>query len=184
MAARKKKKVPINLLPREKFAETTVGRILGWITSTFRIIVILTELVVLLAFLSRFWLDAQNADLNELIEQKQAVIATSSEFEREFRNIQKRLGVFSELASNKETASETLNSIVRNMPPDVLLASLLLSRENIQIEGLSPTERGIQQFIANLESSKSFQKVTLVEVKANQADQSLTMFKIKLTPKS
>lgn len=183
MAARKKK-VPINLLPREEFAETTLGRILAWITSTFRIIVIVTELVVLLAFLSRFWLDAQNADLNELIEQKQAVIATSSEFEREFRSIQKRLGVFSGLTSNKETASETLNSIVRSMPPDVLLASLLLSGETVQVEGLSPTERGIQQFIVNLESSELFQKVTLVEVEANQADESLTLFKINITPKS
>ena len=68
MAARKKSS-RINLLPQEEFAASTLGRILAWILSTFRILVIMTELIVILAFLSRFWLDARTTDLNEEIKQ-------------------------------------------------------------------------------------------------------------------
>ena len=53
MSARKEE---INLLPQKGFEATTAGRILAWILSTFRIIVIITELLVMVAFLSRFWL--------------------------------------------------------------------------------------------------------------------------------
>ena len=83
MAARKKRQ--INLLPQEEFAASTLGRVLNWLLTTFRYIVIVTEIVVMTAFLSRFWLDAKSTDLNELIKQKQAVIAASADFEKEFR---------------------------------------------------------------------------------------------------
>ena len=63
MSAHKKQQV--NLLPEKGFTSTTTGRVLTWILSTFRIIVIVTEIIVMIAFLSRFWLDAQNTDLSE-----------------------------------------------------------------------------------------------------------------------
>jgi len=57
MAAKKEK--PINLLPKDSFAETTLGRVITWFLGTFRIMVIAVELVVVAAFLSRFWLDSK-----------------------------------------------------------------------------------------------------------------------------
>ena len=84
----KSKKEEINLLPQKGFASTTAGRILAWILSTFRIIVIVTEIIVMVAFLSRFWLDAQNTDLDEEITQKQALIAASLGFEKRFKQTQ------------------------------------------------------------------------------------------------
>ena len=61
------KKKNINLLPKEEFDASVVGRLLRWAMGTFRIIVIITEMIVMAAFLSRFWLDAQNSDLNDEI---------------------------------------------------------------------------------------------------------------------
>ena len=84
MAARKKQ-AQVNLLPQEEFAGTTFGRTLRWAMSSFRIIVIATEMIVMLTFLSRFWLDARNADLNDLIKQKSAVLSASADFEKEFK---------------------------------------------------------------------------------------------------
>lgn len=82
MPARKKKTKAINLLPQEAFAKTTLGRTLTWLLSTFRIIVISVEMVVVVAFLSRFWLDARITDLNDELKQKQAVITSLATFEK------------------------------------------------------------------------------------------------------
>ncbi len=90
MAARKKKR-RINLLPQEEFAASILGRVLAWLLSSFRAIVSLTEMTVMIAFLSRFWLDAKSADLNELIRQKQPVIASTSDFEKEEGTIIEKL---------------------------------------------------------------------------------------------
>ena len=89
MRTAQKRTVGINLLPKEEFAASTWGRILTWLLSTFRIIVIFTEVIVMAVFLSRFWLDAKANDLNELLRKNQAILKTTTEFENEFRDIQK-----------------------------------------------------------------------------------------------
>ena len=65
----------INLLPQEEFDASIFGRTLKWAMGTFRIIVIITEMVVMGAFLSRFWLDAQNSDLDNSIKIASAQIS-------------------------------------------------------------------------------------------------------------
>jgi Tfp pilus assembly protein PilN len=179
MAARKKD-TQINLIPEVGFAATTTGRILTWMLSSFRIIVIVTEIIVMIAFLSRFWLDARNTDLNEQILQKQAVIAASSNFEKEFKFTQKRLQIFSELESEKGILSDTLDTITLALPPDVFLISINSSSESLALSGLSPNERSIQQFMANLSSSDQIHSVKLQGIKPSPDEPTLMIFKIEL----
>lgn len=182
MAARKDKEHKINLLPQEEFAGTTLGRTLKWAMGSFRIIVIVTEMVVMAAFLSRFWLDARNADLNDLIKQKVAVISASSEVETEFRDTQKKLKIFSTLAAQEGAVSNTINRITSALPSDVFLISYSFNQESIQVKGSSPSEVSIAQFIVNLENSDIFEKVSLSNVDTAQEETSLT-FTLRIIPK-
>lgn len=182
MAARKKK-FQINLLPQAAAVTTTAGRVLVWVLSTFRIIVIVTEIIVLLAFLSRFFLDVQNSDLNELIKQKQAVVAASIDFEKDFKDAQERLELFSQLTSEENLVNPTLDSIVGYMPPEILLNSIILAEGNIKLYGYSASERGIQQFIVNLKSSDLFEKVVLLTIESDKTDPTLSFFRINIIPK-
>jgi Tfp pilus assembly protein PilN len=168
MPATKKRSRKINLLPREEFLTSTAGRIFAWILSTFRIIVIVTEILVMLAFLSRFWLDAQNTDLNELLLQKQAVLAAALDFENEFKDTQARLYVFNEYAKDEQIISDALNVISSSLPPDIFLGSIAFNEKAVSTKGTSPSEAGIQQFIVNLSASDKFFNVTLVDVKSEQ----------------
>lgn len=168
MAAQKQKKSEINLLPQKGFAASTSGRVLLWILSTFRVIVIVTEIIVMIAFLSRFWLDAQNTDLNEEIKQKQAVLSSYTNFEREWKDTQKRLKIFSTLVSDKKEATETFNLIVSYLPSDIFLTSISLVTNEATIEGVSPSERGIQQFLVNLQSAETLNQVELVGIETDK----------------
>ena len=159
--AAQKKQAQVNLLPQEEFAGTTFGRTLRWAMGSFRIIVIATEMIVMLAFLSRFWLDARNADLNDLIKQKAAVLSASADFEKEFKDTQKKLTIFDALAVEEGAPSSLLGTITTLMPTDILLLSYAFSGEAIQIRGTSQNEISIAQFMVNLENSESFDKVTL-----------------------
>lgn len=172
MTARKNES-QVNLLPEKGFASTTTGRILTWILSTFRVIVILTELVVVAAFFSRFWLDAQNTDLTEEIEQKKIIISSSGAFEDEFRDVQNRLIVYENFSKNKEVVQEKLESIRINIPEDVLTESILFETDKIQITGRSASEQSIQQYIVNLEESGLFENVMLSNVGARENDTAL-----------
>lgn len=182
MAARKGQN-QINLLPQEELTGTTLGRILLWALSTFRIIVIITEMVVMLAFLSRFWLDARNVDLNDLIKQKTAVLATTSDFEKDFRLTQKRLKVFSSLSPEEGLVSSYLESITSLLPADISLATFAYSAGTIQIKGTSLTEVSIAQLIVNLENGGRFTDVELTNLDSSTEEGSLLTFTLRLVPK-
>jgi Tfp pilus assembly protein PilN len=180
MAARKKKN-RINLLPQEEFAQSTLGRVLAWLLSSFRVIVIITELFVMMVFLSRFWLDAKSADLNDLITQRQAVLVASVDFEKEFRGAQKKLNIFSELTTVDKLTTDHLNNVSSLVPPEIVLSSFSFVSGSIKIEGISPNERGIAQFVANLEASDEFQEIAITQISTDKETQVLLTFSLKLT---
>jgi Tfp pilus assembly protein PilN len=180
MAARKKKN-RINLLPQEEFAQSTLGRVLAWLLSSFRVIVIITELFVMMVFLSRFWLDAKSADLNDLITQRQAVLVASVDFEKEFRGAQKKLNIFSELTTVDKLTTGHLNNVSSLIPPEIVLSSFSFVNDIIKIEGISPNERGIAQFVANLEANDEFEEIAITQISTDKETQVLLAFSLKLT---
>ena len=115
------KKKNINLLPKEEFDASVVGRLLGWAMGTFRIIVIITEMVVMTAFLSRFWLDAKNSDLNDEIRLKSSQISVQKDFEIGFRNLQKKLAIYEALGKDKKR-SDVITKVTGKIPADVSLS--------------------------------------------------------------
>lgn len=171
----KKKNNLINLLPQLEFEGSITGRILRWAMTTFRYIVIVTELVVMAAFLSRFWLDAKNSDLNDELKIKTAQILAQKDFEKDFRDLQNRLKIFQEIS--KDTASETLlNNVVKRMPTSVSLQSISYQPESIQVKGLATSELGIAQFLANLKEDPSFKGIQLGQLGASENNQAISTF--------
>lgn len=164
----RKKKAKINLLVRAGFSDSAAGRILAWVLTSFRIIVIVTEILVMLAFLSRFWLDARNTDLDEEIKQKQAVLSASQPFEKEFKDTQARLKMFTEFVKREDIKSKAMDAITSSLPPDSLLEIVMFSENGVEIKGASPSERSIQQFLVNLDAVELFKDIVLGEITATE----------------
>lgn len=174
------KKSAINLLPQEEFNVSILGRILKWAMGTFRIIVIVTELVVMAAFLSRFWLDARNSDLNAAVKMASAQITAQTDLEKEFRSIQSKVNIFKE-ARKASKPSQTINAITSKLPADVILTGVSISENAVQIKGASASELGIAQFIANLGANPTFKNVDLGQVNSSDNTQAQTIFSIKIS---
>jgi Tfp pilus assembly protein PilN len=177
LAQKQKRRDEINLLPGSSFENTVAGRILAWILSSFRIIVIVTEILVMIAFLSRFVLDAQLSDLNEEIQQKQSIIAASQVFENEFRDTQARLDILAPLLS-QQNFPETIRKISNSTPPEVILNKLTITETNIEISGTSPSEKSISQLVTNVNSREGFSSFEIVNINSNPYNPSLLDFDI------
>lgn len=166
-----KNKLPteINLLPQEEFQASTLGRTLKWLLGTFRMIVISTEMIVMLAFLSRFWLDAQNNDLTDSINQQKIIVGSYKSVEDEFRLTQTKLSIFKEFVSGPKISS-IAKTITSNLPPQVVLENLLLKGNNLQVEAKAQSEKDAVQLIANLQNTNIFQgiKLTRIEKKVDE----------------
>ena len=163
-ALKSKKEKQINLLPQDKLSETTLGRILIWFLSTFRVLIILVEIIVISAFLSRFWLDAKNSDLSEEIKQKEAQIKAMKTTEEEMRNLQEKTIIINDLNSNQKKASELINKIASRIPLNISLSSINLEPEKVKLSGLSKDEVSINQLLINLQSEEEFRETSLSQV--------------------
>jgi hypothetical protein len=179
MSARKNV-AKINLLPQIEFNSSFWGRVLLWALSSFRIIVILIEMVVMLAFMSRFWLDAKSNDLNDAIKQKSGVIAVWSDFEKEFKSTQKRLDIFKQLTVNSNLVSSTLNKVTSYLPSDIILNSYSFINSQIEIKGQSATEMAIAQLCANLKNDKqTWGNILVQNISSDSDNPNLLNFDIK-----
>jgi len=180
MITARKQSTGINLLPKEEFAASTLGRILTWLLSTFRIIVIITEVIVMGAFLSRFWLDAKANDLNDSITSAQSILSTTTDFENEFRDIQTKLQTFSKITKLQTNPSEFLAEVSKNLPPDITLNSFQIAEDSIQIKGNSISESAITQFMTNLKNNAKFSDISLIGANTSQQNTSLIVFSIQI----
>jgi len=162
------KKTGINLVPKEDLNATLSGRVLKWGLSTFRIIVIVVELVVIVGFVTRFILDTRLADLDDEIESKSSVIASFSTVEQNFRQAQERLDIFSKLVSSENTTSPAIEAVVGVLPEGARLTEVSVTPSLVVVSVTSSDEREIAQFIANVQGSPAFSSVTITSVEQNR----------------
>lgn len=167
----------INLLPQEEFETSALGRVLRWAMGSFRIIVIVTEMIVMAAFLSRFWLDAENSNLTNSIKIASSQIQVQSEFEKEFRSIQTKLTIFKQLDSDAKI-SNGVNNLASKVPNGITLTNLTINETGADVKGTSQSENAIAQFISNIKNDDSVKKVALGEVNTSDETESEISFQI------
>lgn len=167
----------INLLPQEEFDSSTLGRVLKWAMGSFRIIVIVTEMVVMGAFLSRFWLDAQNSDLNDSITIKRAQITAQKDFEAKYRDTQKKLAIVKAIDGFPKP-TDKLGVFAQKMPQDVILTDMSVTDSSAELRGNAGSEIDIAQFLSNLQGDKTFTNVDLGSTNISEKDPTQTVFTI------
>lgn len=166
----------INLIPKDEFESSVMGRILRWALSTFRIMVIVTELIVMSAFLSRFWLDSRNSDLNEEVQINTMQVAAYQDIEKALKSYQARLSNAKELfqKTNKSLVIKEISSL---LPLDVFLSSIDIKDDNkVTLKANSLSDKSIVQLTANLVLSNKFDSINLVQVSSNPENVNITTF--------
>lgn len=173
-----KRKQTINLLPKDTLRDTAMGQVLNWGLTSFRVIVIAVELVVICGFLFRFYLDVQNSDLDDRIAQKSALISSYSELEKNFRETQTKLGVYSEITNEQNSFTPILQSVVRRLPLDAQIGFINRDQDVLEIVVESEDEQSVEQYIANLRDEPFLTGVTLSSV-SSEAESSRIEFMIR-----
>jgi len=176
MAARK---TAIEFLPQEDWEKKTWGKILKWTLTVGRYIVIFTELVVILAFLSRFKLDRDLTDLGEKIKQQQAIIVSWSNFEKEFRFLNKRLQTIEGFRKNQVEAGGVLEEIADLLPFDVVISEFIVSDKKLDLSAVALSEGGLSTFLRNLKNSEKFKNIALTQLSFNAEKEMGIKFQVK-----
>ena len=164
----------INLLRKQ---ESIIGRFIRWALTVGRLLVIITELVALSAFIYRFSLDSQLVDLRGKITQKQNIIRLLQKNEETYRNLQDRLFASAKLESQTEKITKTFLDVINLAPQDLALHNLSISQNSITIEATTQSAFSLKNYIDSLKNYpgvKSF-IVSKIENKISSATLGVSM---------
>jgi len=153
--------VSINLLGSEKSEFSPLGRFINWVTTYGRYIMITTEAIVLIAFISRFSLDRTLTDLKDEISQKQQIIAVNQDLEQSFRQTQNDLVKAKSLLSTQFKPVEIIETLHTLLPVGTYFQSLAISEGKISSQVVSLTVQSFSQFLLRLSATKS---ITNIEI--------------------
>lgn len=167
----------INLLPKDSFEFSVTGKTLKWVTTVGRVLVVLTEFVVLLSFASRFYFDKKLSDLGDILEQKQIQIEAYADVESEMRKILAKQQPI-ELSQKNSLSFETkINNLTQILPLGTVLENLSLSDKGLVIGGKASSEFGFAQFISGI---KKMPGVVTVNLKDTSYDQKTNGMKFSI----
>jgi Tfp pilus assembly protein PilN len=148
----------INLAPQDPFYDSLLGKITTWALSVGRYLVIFTELVVIISFLSRFQLDRQVTDLNSEIVKEQRIIESYGDLEQNVRDVQKKMQDYEQLKPRTQMR-EVFEKLTLITPEEITYYKLDIKSQSIAIEAHANSRQALDRFILNLQASNYFTNV-------------------------
>ena len=157
----------INLLRNDK--NETIEQAINWTVTIGRILVITVELVALAAFLYRFTLDNQLANLRTTIKQEQAIVAYQKQSEDTYRNLQNRLAVASSYSQSAGNSVKIFKDVISFAPNGLTFTTVGLSSGGINIEANVDSVIPLSVFIDKLRSYPPIDTVSLDKIESKTA---------------
>lgn len=173
-------KKEINLLPKEPWETGILGQLIPWTLSVGRYVVVLTELMVISAFLYKFSLDGKQFDLQEKIRQKQAIINSYEDLEANFRQVQLQINSVKEVENKAMKAGEVLDALGQMTPIDAAYESITIDNDGVSLQGTVLSEIGLATLLTQTQASQNFDRVSLENVSSGTDNSQAIIFRMSL----
>lgn len=169
--------IKINLVPKDPFYDTVLGKTLNWAVTIGRYVVMLTELIVILSFAARFSLDRQLTNLNESIDQKLNVILSFGDLESNVRAVQTKVDQYQEL-EQQQNLVDVFPSLSAIIPSGVTLSELIIRPTSVTIGGYALSQGALNLLINNIQLSGDFYNVVVDRIENSDDQSGLLQFRI------
>lgn len=151
----------VNLLPTDRFEYSSFGRFLTWTLTTGRYLVVFTELIVIIAFLSRFWFDRTLTDLRESRVKKEGVVDSFQQVSIDFLRVQAQLNAIRNILSQQYGVSDRLAIIQTRTPSGIEYEAMSISSESAVLKGFASSSNALSLFLSSLQGETSFDRVSV-----------------------
>ncbi len=159
--------ISINLVPKDPFFESPLGKILKWALTVGRYIVIFTELVVIISFVTRFSLDRRVTDLNDAIFQQKTIIESYGNLEPEIKAFQAKIQAYNQL-EQKQNYSEVFSDLSLLTPTGIRLDEMQINNQGILLTGGALSQNTFTLFTNNLQLYPKFAQVSIENIEGNK----------------
>lgn len=163
----------INLLQESAAPPTFWERFYDWVTNSARVIVIITEGLVLIAFGFRFVLDRRLNDIKDSIEEKGSTLKILAEQEDSIRLLQSKISAYDSLWDSSSYYTAILADVNNYVPSETSELEVSVSDQEgvttLYIKG--ELERAlIDELENNFKDSANYRDVTLSTIERQSAE--------------
>ena len=154
------KRLPeVNLLKRENLESSMGLYVVSWALTVGRWLVIVTEMVVIMAFAWRFQLDYKTNQLKEEIDDQVQLIEIQAKTEKQYRETVAKLNIVTQAQKQQKNLVGVLTEFGKRMPPSLAVNSITWDGSQLKVDGYSKTEDEISVLENNMRISQSFNNV-------------------------
>ncbi|MBI2036467.1 PilN domain-containing protein [Candidatus Microgenomates bacterium] len=175
--------ISVNLLPRKEigFGE----KFLNWSLTFGRYIIIGTEIIVLIAFLSRFKLDRDLIDLHDQVKEGLKIVSSQKATEDRVGALQIRLSQIKKINEQPQSGLFILSKIALLTPAEVVFTRINIEGDKITIIGTARETVAISAFVTAFTDSNYFKKdsVLLEKIESSKEGESGLSFTISAIAK-
>lgn len=125
---------------------------------------ITTELIVLLAFASRFSLDRKLSDLKENIMEKQEILEVNVDLEQNIRGVQDKINSIKSLMNQQSVPIDTVILVHTLMPMDTHLKNLRFENGKITSDVIAESSDSFSAFLNNFSASNNLSDVEISRI--------------------
>ncbi|MBP9670325.1 PilN domain-containing protein [Candidatus Woesebacteria bacterium] len=171
----------INLLPRDEFESSTLGIVLEWSLVFGKWAVILTQLVVMGAFLYRFTLDRTLTDLRKSIAKNVAIVKSYDQVERDFVLAQKQVSQAKIALESQDVISKVMNNIIQITPSEVWYDRITISNNTLSLTAYASSLQGFGKFLSGIQSNSLYSGVRVGKIESSATKGAQMQFDVSLT---
>ncbi len=155
--------VKINLVGKNKVSFS--GDLLKWATNVGRIIIVVTELVVLGALAYRFTIDRKIIDLHDEIKKSELFVQAQAAKEKDYRSIQTRLESIQTIQQQTNNKIQIINQILDAINKGELSSTNLTVSENaVNVNGVAFSIFPLSDFINRLKENPNISSISLDDI--------------------
>jgi|GEM_PF-2233542 len=169
-------KLSPNLAPEQSFEELAL---LPKLTAFFkvwgRLIVLLSQLLVVTSFLWMCFLDIKLNNLNKTLETKIATVKAASATKEKLLDVQKKLAVYNQVKADKTSSTVTLTALEQATPREVTLQRISLTKNGLDISATTGNGVAFGKLLYGLKSQAAFKEIGLKTATWDERNQSFTI---------
>ncbi len=154
--------VSINLARKRK--KNYVDQFISWSLTIGRLIVILTEVLALSAFIYRFGLDRQLVNLHDRIVQEQAIVSFLKKNETTYRNLQDRLSLAQKVTAAQDNNIQIYDEVKSLIPTDFDVQNFTFSLDSIKITAATSSVASLGDFVNAVKNNSEVSSVSIDDI--------------------
>lgn len=136
-------------------------KFLNWALTIGRLIVIITEVVAVIAFVYRFSLDEKLVNLHDAIKQQQKIISVLKNDENKYRNLQDRIALAATFSTKATSSNQIITDIVNLIPKQMRINDLILNKDRINLKVDVASVSSLADLIDSLKNYRSIKSISI-----------------------